>query len=496
MSGVDRARGADRHERMAVVRREREVPERNQALGIDEPGSTGTIIELSRSARAGPRSPLDGLVVGAAVPLGHEERGRTPNVRRTMDQPERPAATPSWTVRGDRRPAVAAFAAFVVTLALTACGGAAPAPPPPDASPSAVASPGPTVSARDACVAATLAPLTLRQQVGQVLLVGTPLADPTSVVDLVARYEVGGVFLAGRSRASGAALTADIAALRANVPPATGLLIALDQEGGDVQTLQGDDFPPIPTAVEQGRLSDADLRALTTKWSGRLAAIGVTLDLAPVSDTVPASVGSANPPIGAFERQYGSDPAAVAADIETVVTAVQSAGVLTTLKHFPGLGRVLKNTDVSTGAVDTVATTTDPFLAPFQAGIRAGTAAVMMSSASYPNLDPDAVAAFSAPIVTGLLRQQLGFTGLIVSDDLGAAVAVSSVPVDQRAVRFIQAGGDLALTVAPATAPAMLDGLLAAANASTGFAAKVTAAATSVIRAKYTAGLLPCSPRQ
>src|SRR5258706_9134664 len=118
----------------------------------------------------------------------------------------------------------------------------------------------------------------------------------------------------------------------------------------------------------------------------------------------------------------------------------------------------------------------------------------MMSSASYPNLDSQTLAAFSTPIVTGLLRQQLGFDGLIISDDLGAAVAVSGVPMGQRGVRFIEAGGDLVLTVSASTAPAMFDGLLAAANASTAFAAKVAAAAVYVIKAKYAAGLLSCPP--
>jgi beta-N-acetylhexosaminidase len=324
--------------------------------------------------------------------------------------------------------------------------------------------------------------------------VGTPIADPTSVDNLVGTYDIGGVFLSGRSHAPASELRTDIASLQATAPPGAGLLIALDQEGGEVQTLQGSDFPPIPTAVAQGRLNQSTLRAQTVSWARRLAAIGVTLDLAPVADTVPTSIGTANPPIGAFYREYGADPTAVAADIGTVVTAVQSTGVLTTLKHFPGLGRVLKNTDVSTGAVDTVTTTHDPYLSPFQAGIHAGTGAVMVSSASYPNLDPQSIAAFSTLIVTGLLRRQFGFTGLIVSDDLGAAAAVSTVPLDQRAVLFIEAGGDLALTVAPSTAPAMIDGLLAAADTSTSFAAKVTAAAKYVIHAKYTAGLLPCSP--
>jgi beta-N-acetylhexosaminidase len=120
----------------------------------------------------------------------------------------------------------------------------------------------------------------------------------------------------------------------------------------------------------------------------------------------------------------------------------------------------------------------------------------MVSLASYPNLDSQSIAAFSSTIVTGLLRQQLGFNGLIVSDDLGNAVAVRDVPLAQRAVMFISAGGDLALTVSASTAGAMFDGLLAAANGSSSFAVKVTAAATRVVRAKYNAGLLSCSPKR
>jgi beta-N-acetylhexosaminidase len=272
------------------------------------------------------------------------------------------------------------------------------------------------------------------------------------------------------------------------------LLIALDQEGGEVQTLQGADFPPIPTAVAQGRLSQATLKRQTEAWAKRLAGIGVNMDLAPVADTVPASLGTKNPPIGAFYREYGSDPKAVAADIATVVPAIQSTGVLTTLKHFPGLGRTRANTDYSADAVDDVTTAKDPYLGPFIAGMHAGSAAVMVSSASYPKLDSHSIATFSAPIVTGLLRHQLGFTGMIVSDSLAGAAAVSAVPTGQRALRFIQAGGDLALTTQASKAPAMIAGLLAQAKASPAFAARVTDAARHGIRAKYQNGLLRCSP--
>src|SRR5262249_15058261 len=145
---------------------------------------------------------------------------------------------------------------------------------------------------------------------------------------------------------------------------------------------------------------------------------------------------------------------------------------------------------------DSKTTADDPFLHPFIAGIRAGSGAVMISSARYPQLDNQSIAAFSAPIITGLLRQQLGFTGVVVSDDLGAAVAASSVPVGERAVRFVKAGGDLVLTVRPGDAGTMAGALLTAAQQSPAFAERVTDAAEHVIRSKARAGLLTCGGAQ
>jgi beta-N-acetylhexosaminidase len=403
-----------------------------------------------------------------------------------------------------RRWLLAAILTLVLGIA-TACGshggpsaGPSPSVGPPTASPTGPISPTPPASpgqsAEDACVTATMNNLTLPQRVGQVMMVGTSIGTPSDVNSLIQKYSLGGVFLAGRSHQPASQLSAAIAALQATAKPGIGLLVALDQEGGEVQTLQGADFPPIPTAVTQGGLSQATLHTQTVEWTRRLAGVGVTLDLAPVADTVPTSIGTGNPPIGAFFREYGSDPTAVAADIDTVVTAMQSTGVVSTLKHFPGLGRVRSNTDTSTAAVDSVATSHDPYLAPFAAGIRAGTGAVMISSASYPNLDPQSIAPFSHSIVTTLLRQQLGFSGVIISDDLGAAVAASAVPVSQRAVRFIQAGGDITLSVSASAAATMIDGLLAGVAASPTLAAQVSTAAGYVIRGKYAAGLLACSP--
>jgi beta-N-acetylhexosaminidase len=347
----------------------------------------------------------------------------------------------------------------------------------------------------DACVVATMSTLTLEEQVGQLLMIGTPIGQPTTIVDDVRRYHLGGVFLAGRSSQPAAALKQNIQAIQQAATAAGGVPahIALDQEGGTVQTLSGNDFPAIPSALRQGGWDAATLRSRTTDWAHRLAAAGVTMDLAPVADTVPAGTAADNPPIGALSRQFGSSPDAVAQDVATVVGAAQAAGVTTTLKHFPGLGRVKANTDTSTKAVDSATTADDPYLRPFAAGIHAGSGAVMVSSASYPQLDNQSIAAFSTPIVTGLLRQRLGFTGVIVSDDLGAATAVSSVPLGERAVRFVKAGGDLVLTVRSSDAGAMAAALLAAAQQAPGFAARVTDAAEHVVRSKARAGMLRCS---
>jgi beta-N-acetylhexosaminidase len=345
-------------------------------------------------------------------------------------------------------------------------------------------------------VTATLGRLSLSGRVGQVLMVGAPITDPTSIVPTLRRYRLGSVFLAGRGSPSAAALRRAVQTIQRAARDTTGMRVevALDQEGGLVQTLSGPDFPTIPSAVRQGGWTQTTLGRRTADWAGRLAAAGVTMDLAPVADTVPAGTAADNPPIGALDRQYGSAPDAVAQDVANVVRAAQSAGIMTTLKHFPGLGRVRANTDTSTRAVDTVATVDDPLLRPFAAGIRAGTGAVMISSARYPKLDRDSIAVFSESIVTGLLRERLGFTGVIVSDDLGAAAAARSVPVGERAVRFLRAGGDLVLTVRSADAGPMAGALTTEARESLAFAARVADAAANVLRAKVRAGLLTCRP--
>jgi beta-N-acetylhexosaminidase len=215
------------------------------------------------------------------------------------------------------------------------------------------------------------------------------------------------------------------------------------------------------------------------------------MDLGPVADTVPAGTEAQNPPIGAVDRQYGSDPQAVATAVTSVAAALQDAGVVATVKHFPGLGRVRVNTDTDLGAVDPETSPDDPFLEPFAAAVDAGVGAVMVSSATYPQLDPDSPALFS-PAVLELLRGQLGFDGVVISDDVGIAEAVSRTPVAQRAVESVAAGVDVVLTVNPGDAAPMAQALIDRAAAEQAFAARVRESAGRVLALKERFGLLTC----
>jgi beta-N-acetylhexosaminidase len=160
-------------------------------------------------------------------------------------------------------------------------------------------------------------------------------------------------------------------------------------------------------------------------------------------------------------------------------------------KHFPGLGRVAGTTDFTANVVDNVTTANDPYLNSFRAAVGAGVPMVMVALATYTKIDPAQLAVFS-PTVMRLLRNGLGFNGVIVSDDMGQAAAIQAVPVANRAVDFLTAGGDLITSQSLAPAEQMAAGVLAKASGSAAFRATVDDAARRVLAAKKAAGLLPC----
>jgi beta-N-acetylhexosaminidase len=332
--------------------------------------------------------------------------------------------------------------------------------------------------------------MSLRQRVGQLLMVDCPTTGVAAATITAIRQDlVGAVILDGTSTAGLQATQVVTGQLQRLAPSSVGLFISTDQEGGLVQRLQGQGFTRIVSAVQQGTIVPRQLRRFARGWGSQLRAAGVNVNLAPVLDTVPANFGS-NPPIGDLDREFGHTPAVVTAHGLAVMRGMLAAGVDPTVKHFPGLGRVRGNTDTTSGVTDSVTARDDAYLAPFRAAVNAGTPFVMMSTAIYSRIDPGTPAAFSRPIVTGLLRDQFGFNGVVISDDLGGAAQVSGSPVGQRAVRFVAAGGDMVLTVDATLAGPMTAALLARARRDARFKSLVNAAALRVLKAKQTRGLL------
>jgi beta-N-acetylhexosaminidase len=335
--------------------------------------------------------------------------------------------------------------------------------------------------------------LSLAEQVGQLFLVGV---DGDIVGHELAAAEQAyhfGSLLLNKSSAGTAQLAVQTAAMQ-KLAFATGgvrFFVAANQEGGQIQQLTGPGFATMPSALVQGGWAVSTLRAAATDWGTDLRAAGVNLDLAPVMDVVPPGTAAANAPIGSLDREFGFDPVTNGEHGTAFIQGMAAAGVMSVAKHFPGLGRVTGNTDFTADVVDNVTTAGDPALNSFKAAVTAGVPMVMVALATYTRIDPAELAVFS-PAVLGLLRTRLGFTGVIVSDDLGQAIAVQSISPANRAVGFLTAGGDLITSQSLQPAEQMAAAVLAKAQGDAAFRATVHAAARQVLTAKRTAGLLPC----
>jgi beta-N-acetylhexosaminidase len=165
-----------------------------------------------------------------------------------------------------------------------------------------------------------------------------------------------------------------------------------------------------------------------------------------------------------------------------------SAGEATTVKHFPGLGRATGNTDTTSHVTDPT-TRHDPYLRPFAKAVQAGVPFVMVSSATYPRIDPSHKACFSHTVVTGMLRDDLRFDGVVISDDLTAS-PLDRIPAATRSVRWLRAGGDMLLVTDPGVIGPMTRAIRARAADHPAFAAAVKQAVLTVLRAKAAAGLV------
>ncbi|HEX5578032.1 MAG TPA: glycoside hydrolase family 3 N-terminal domain-containing protein [Candidatus Limnocylindria bacterium] len=305
--------------------------------------------------------------------------------------------------------------------------------------PSSSAAPGgASTSAATPSAPPTLAPtpaeVPLRAKIAQMLLVGfrgTDAASASAILADISERGLGGVVLFSVDQPSGssvrnivspgqlAALTAtlqDAGARPTSDPGRHPLLIAVDQEGGQVARLGPDHgFPPTVSAAQLG--AQEDPRA--TRQAGRdiartLRDAGINLNLAPVVDL---DLNPANPIIGALDRSFGADPALVQRQAAAFIDGHREIGVWTTLKHFPGHGSATGDTHL--GVVDVTDTWQPIELQPFRELIADGHAqAILTAHVFNARLDPQHPATLSRATITGILRRQLGWRGVVISDDM------------------------------------------------------------------------------
>ncbi|MFG2127704.1 glycoside hydrolase family 3 protein [Streptomyces sp. NPDC048751] len=230
-----------------------------------------------------------------------------------------------------------------------------------------------------------------------------------------------------------AALTAQLRAERDDV------LVAIDEEGGDVTRLEVRTGSSFPGNHALGAVDDVTLTLeVAAELGRRLAACGVNLNWAPSADV---NSNAANPVIGV--RSFGADTTLVARHTAAYVTGLQSAGVAACTKHFPGHGdtavdshHALPRIDVDPGVL------AERELAPFRAAIAAGTRAIMSAHILVPALDPDRPATLSRGILTTLLRGELGYRGLIVTDGMEMQAIAGTYGIERGSVLAVAAGAD------------------------------------------------------
>ncbi len=249
-------------------------------------------------------------------------------------------------------------------------------------------------------------------------------------------------------------------------------LICVDQEGGEIRIVRW--VGPVRSAPEQGA---AGAERVDARAAARgLRAAGVNVSLAPVADV--ASV----PGAALAGRAFSADVAAVADSVAEAVRGWRAGGVASTVKHFPGLGGARVNTDhgrVTIARSGTQLRRQD--LQPFRRAIEAGVPLVMVGHAVYPAIDRARIASQSKAVVEGLLRTDLGFRGVVITDSTEAAAVLAVTQPEQAAVRNVRAGVDIVLTTGRGSYIRVYRALLAEARRDPAFRARVRESAARVL---------------
>jgi len=322
--------------------------------------------------------------------------------------------------------------------------------------------------------------------------------------EIIAKYRLGGVILVRRAADDPTAatnpasnvstpeqvrrFTDGLQKAAAKLPAGVPLMVGVDQEHGTVTRIR-DGVTRLPTAMAFGAADDPALTERAAAVSGaELATLGINVDFAPDADVI-ANPG--NTVIGS--RSFGSDPAAVSRHVAASVRGYEQAGVATALKHFPGHGR----TDVdSHEAIPVLSQDRETLeredLAPFRAGIDAGSEIVMSGHLDARAIDPGTPASLSPKVLTDLLRGEMGFTGMVVTDGLDMKALTDKYPAGEVAVRAVLAGNDLLLL--PPDVGAAQQALLAALKSGRLPRARAVEAVTRILTVKLRHRPTPSGP--
>ncbi len=294
--------------------------------------------------------------------------------------------------------------------------------------------------------------VTLDEKIGQMLMLGfsgTTVSEESVIARAIREHAAGSVVFfeieAGtRSRVRNIASPEQVRELTTSLQAMAGalpLLIAVDQEGGQVTRLSPRrGFPATASAAALGRLENIDeTRAAASAMAATIADVGIQLNLAPVVDV---AVNPNNPVVARLERSFSPDPETVAAQAAAYIDGHHEHGVKCTLKHFPGHGS--SRGDTHTGFVDVTDYWSDAELVPYRRLIEAGKAdAVMTAHIFNANLDPELPGTLSPAVINGLLRGQLGYDGVVISDDMRMRAISDLFRLDRAMELAIIAGVDI-----------------------------------------------------
>jgi beta-N-acetylhexosaminidase len=295
----------------------------------------------------------------------------------------------------------------------------------------------------------------------------------------------GGVILFGSS--APATLGAQLQRLAALAPNGVAPLVMTDEEGGDVQRM-ANLVGSVPSARQMGAtMTPSQIGRLATALARRMRAAGVTMDLAAVLDVDGGQGPNDRNPGGT--RSFSADATIASADGLAFDAGLQAGGIVPVVKHFPGLGQASGNTDVAPASTQPWSSLQRAGLLPFENAFASGAPVVMIANATVPGLST-LPASISPVVMTTVLRDQLGFRGLVMTDSLSAgALAHIGYSVPKAVVAAISAGADMVLYTAAAAqvasvTSATVAALVAAVNAGTLTRDRLAAAVANILVAK------------